>query len=65
MLRMKDEGLIRLAETLHECWVKYSETFGDVPHGTTKQLGAMLCFSPKIREYIRLYEKQREEGMTV
>jgi hypothetical protein len=28
-------------------WRKYTEAFGEPPHGTLQQLRAMLCFLPK------------------
>lgn len=59
-----NEGILRLAESLNSAWRKYSELFGEPPHGTIKQLTAMLTLSPQIKEYVRLYEEQRERMLT-
>lgn len=61
---MKD-GIQRMAENLAEAWAKYQWLFGEVPHGTVEQLSALIELSPQLKEAIRLFEKQREEGMTV
>jgi hypothetical protein len=61
---MTDDGLIRLAEALNRAWSKYSEIFGTAPHGTVKQLAAMLELCPEAKEYIRLYERQRNDMLT-
>jgi hypothetical protein len=60
----QDDGLIRLAKALNRAWAKYSEVFGVAPHGTVKQLAAMLEFCPEARVYIQLYERQREDMLT-
>jgi hypothetical protein len=62
---MTDDGILRMAEHLAEAWTKYTWLFGVPPHGTKKQLAAMLELCPQAKEAIRLFEKQREEGMTV
>ena len=60
-----DEGMLRLAQSLSRAHIKYFQLFGVEPHGTIKQLMAMLEMCPEAKEYIRLYEKQRTEMLTV
>lgn len=60
-----DEGMLRLAQALSRAHVKYFQLFGIEPHGTVQQLMAMLVMCPEAKEYIRLYEKQRMEMLTV
>ena len=60
-----DEGSTRLAAALSRAHVKYVHLFGEEPHGTAKQFLAMLALCPEAKEYVRLYEKQREEMETV
>ena len=61
----KDEGAKRLAEVLNRGWRRYAELFGEEPHGTVRQITAMLSLCPEISAYIDPYEKKREEAMTV
>ena len=65
MTKTADAGMLRLAEALSRAHVKYFNLFGVEPHGTLKQLMAMLEMCPEAKEYIRLYEKQRDEMLTV
>jgi hypothetical protein len=37
----------RLAEKLHAAWQKYLWLFGEPPHGTLKQLKAVVALIPK------------------
>jgi hypothetical protein len=60
-----DEGMLRLAGALNRAYIKYFHLFGVEPHGTIQQLMAMLELCPEAKEYIRLYEKQRTETLTV
>jgi hypothetical protein len=62
---IRDEGLQRLAEALSKAYIKYFHLFGVGPHGTVRQMMAMLEMCPEAKEYIRLYEKQRNETSTV
>lgn len=39
--------LDKLANDLHAAWKKYRAAFGEDPHGTLRQLRAMLEFLPK------------------
>lgn len=59
-----DTGMLRLAEALSRAHIKYFHLFGVEPHGTVKQLMAMLEMCPEAKEYIRIYEKQRETLLT-
>jgi hypothetical protein len=59
-----NDGLTRLAEVLSRAHIKYFQLFGVEPHGTVHQLAAMLEMCPEAKEYIRLYEKQREQILT-
>ena len=61
----QDEGMLRLAQSLSRAHIKYFHLFGVEPHGTIEQLMAMLAMCPEAKEYIRLYEKQRTEMLTV
>jgi hypothetical protein len=46
-LDARNVALVNLqAEPLAAAWSKYTRCFGEPPHGTVKQLGAMLCFMP-------------------
>jgi hypothetical protein len=47
MIQLTDEELSELADLIHIAWGKYRYTFGQDPHGTKKQIAAMLCFLPK------------------
>ena len=60
-----DEGMLRMAQALSRAHIKYFHLFGVEPHGTVQQLMAMLALCPEAKEYIRLYEKQRTEMLTV
>jgi len=60
-----DAGMLRLANALSRAHIKYFHLFGVEPHGTIPQLMAMLEMCPEAKEYVRLYEKQREEMETV
>ena len=60
-----DEGKLRLACALQRAWNRYSDLFGANPHGSEKQLLALLELMPEAKVYVALYEKNREEGMTV
>lgn len=62
---VSEPGMTRLAQTLNAAWKEYHALFGEPPHGTVQQFEAMIRLAPQFREYVRLYEKQREEGMTV
>jgi hypothetical protein len=64
MKKYNSEPVVRLAESLSKAWVKYREFFGEEPHGTVKQLAAMIELCPEVKEYIRLFEKQREDLAT-
>jgi hypothetical protein len=44
---MTEPELDQLALDLSTAWQSYSAAFGEPPHGTQKQLRAMLCFVPK------------------
>lgn len=61
---MTDDGMLRLAEALSRAHAKYFHLFGVDAHGTVQQLMAVLEMCPEAKEYVRLYEKQREEMMT-
>ena len=61
----KDDSILRMAEHLAIAWKRYHNYFGAVPHGSVKQLAALLELCPQAKVAIRLFEKQREEGMTV
>jgi hypothetical protein len=54
----------RLAEALSRAHVKYFHLFGVEPHGTIKQLLAMLELCPEAKSYIRLYEENRDRMLT-
>jgi hypothetical protein len=45
-----DEEKDKLAAALVIAWRKYFGSFGDQPHGTYRQLRAMLEFMPKDEE---------------
>ena len=62
---MKNDGLLRLAEALSKAHIKYFQLFGVEPHGTVNQMAAMLELCPQAKEYIRLFEEQRERMETV
>ena len=59
-----DDGMRRLAEALSRAHVKYFHLFGVEPHGTIKQLLAMLELCPEAKSYIRLYEENRDRMLT-
>lgn len=63
--RPRRDPILEFAEHLSEAWGKYRRLYGVPPHGTVRQLAAMLELCPQAKEAIRLFEKQREEGMTV
>jgi len=62
---VSDDALLQIAESLSQAWAKYKWLYGVPPHGTKKQLAAMLELCPQVKEAIRLWGKQRERGMTV
>ena len=62
---MSEDGMLRLAEALSRAHIKYFNLFEVEPHGTVRQLMAMLELCPEAKEYVRLYEKQREEILTL
>jgi hypothetical protein len=47
MDEMTEQDKDALAQGLHAAWGKYVELFGEDPHGTYRQLRAMLEFLPK------------------
>jgi hypothetical protein len=55
----KPDLINEIASELNSGWTKYSSAFGQPPHGTVKQFGAMLCFT-RIVERIALLEQQLE-----
>ena len=55
----RDAGMFRLSQALSRAHAKYFHLFGVEPHGTVQQLMAMLEMCPEAKEYVRLYEKQR------
>lgn len=44
---MTEAELDKFSHDLSSAWQRYAEVFGEAPHGTPKQLRAMLCFLPK------------------
>ncbi len=48
----------KIADKIFIAWRKYTELFGQTPHGTKKQIEAMLCFG--VNETIDQYVKDRE-----
>lgn len=44
---MTEPELDQLALDLSTAWQRYSAAFGEPPHGTQRQLRAMLSFLPK------------------
>ena len=62
--RAPDPGMLRLASALSRAHVKYRHLFGVDPHGTIRQLMAMLELCPEAKSYVELYEKNRERMLT-
>jgi len=48
-IRVREE----IVDDLHQAWGKYTHNFGEPPHGTTKQLSAMLCFANRVEVLIK------------
>ena len=56
------DNINELAEVLCTCWQKYSEVFGEVPHGTQRQLKALLALGANDWLDRKLLEARIEEA---
>lgn len=59
-----DDGIARMGEALAHAWQRYTQLFGVVPHGSCRQLAAMLQLCPEAKEAVRLWDEQRIEKET-
>jgi tRNA (Thr-GGU) A37 N-methylase len=53
------DAITTMAAYIGSAHAKYREAFGVEPHGTVKQMAALIELCPQLKEAIRLWDEQR------
>ena len=57
-----DEAIDEVGAAMAHAWQRYTQLFGQVPHGSCRQLAAVLRLCPEAREAIGLWNEAKKEA---